>query len=154
MTWHAGAPIPDDEEISRYCKPSHYDRKRDEPTFLAFTRRKSEDDVSVNRLQYYLRQTAKTREEAINFIRSEVEAHYQLKPSGRFLVVNVGAVRNAGAKKGHLLQVLYTPESGKPSHSSIFGMPYEPDDEITAAVAMLRAIRCLVTSQDIYPGCA
>ena len=154
MTWHHGAPIPDDEEISRYCKPSHYDHLRDEPHILAFTRRKTEDDVSVNRLQYYLRRTANTREEAINFIRCEVKAHYQLKTSGRFLVVNVGAIKNAGARKGHSLQVLYTPEHGKPSHSSIFGVPSEHEEEITAAVAMLRAIRCLITPQDVYQGCA
>ena len=156
MTWHHGASIPDDEEVSRYCQPSHFDHRRDEPKVLAFTRRESEDDASANRLQYYLRRAAKSREEAINFIRCEAKPHYKIKPNGRFLVVNVGAIKKAAARGGHPLKVLYTPDHGhgKPSHSSIYGVPSRLDDEIAAAVAMLRAIRCLITPQDIYPGCA
>ena len=156
MTWQYGDPIPDDEEVSRYCQPSHFDRQRDEPKALAFTRRVSEDDASANRLQYYMLRTAKSRDEAVEFIRCEVRPHISLRRNGRFLVMNVGAIKKAAAKKGYPLDVLYTPDhdQGKPSHSSIFGVPARVDDEMAAAVAILRAIRCMITPGDIYPGCA
>ena len=138
MTWRPRDPIPDDEEVSRYCQPSHYDHKRNEPTALAFTRRKTEPDASANRLLYYRRRDANNREEAINLIRGELRPHLKLSPNGRFLVVNVGTFINAAASAGHLLEILYTPEPGRPSHSSIFGVPMRPDDEMGAAVAVLR----------------
>ena len=123
---------------------------------MAFTRRVSEDDVSANRLQYYLLRTAENRDEAVDFVRCEVRPHIGLRRNGRFIVMNVGAIKKAAAIQGYPLDVLYTPDhdQGKPSHSSIFGMPARVDDEMAAAVAILRAIRCLITPEDIYPGCA
>ena len=140
-----GDALPDGDEVARYCKPSALDPDSKSPTFLAFMRRKGEYDISVNRLQYFL---GLDRTDAISYIRPEVNQHYKIGSTGRFLVLNVQAAKSTVQKIGFEISIIYTPKESSPSHSSIVDLPDEDAAEIRVATAILR----LITQDDIYPG--
>ena len=102
-------------------------------------------DISVNRLQSFLGQS---RSGAVNCIRREVQGGLTLRKRGRFVVVNVGKVKSAAWEEGSALRVIYSPDRGGPSHSSIIDLPDEHKEELRVATAIMR----LVTHHDIYPG--
>ena len=135
----------DSDDVSRYCRPSDYDRTRCEPKVGAFQRRPSEVDASVNRIQHFQLPDAAS---AIVRIREEFLAKsYDLKPNGRFVVFNVGKAKHAAIKAGNYKLVFkYTPDPPILSHSSIFNFPDDPNEERTIAIAIKR----LVTRFDIY----
>ena len=73
-----GVPLPDGDEIARYCKPNDYDLAEDKPRVTAFIKREIEDDISVNRLQFSL---GYDRGGSVDCIRREVGKHYALSPN-------------------------------------------------------------------------
>ena len=139
-----GDPLPDEDEVARYCKPTDYDHETRSPNVAAFIRRSGEDDLSVNRLQFF---HDRDREGAVDCIRKEFTAYtYELKPSGRFVVFGVSVAKNAALKRGCKISIVYTPKPSRPSHSSIFGLPENYDNEVRAAAALVR----MVTQADTY----
>ena len=147
----------DSDEAARYCSPGRYDRRRYEPRVGAFMRRRCdeegpyqgmlrEDDLSINRIEYY---QLSDRDEAIGCVRDEyIEAGYGLSKKGRFVVFNVGAARASAQEKGRQLLILFTPDPPYYSHSSIFNLPDDFDEELAIATALKR----LITRSDTYPG--
>lgn len=143
-----GDPLPDEDEISRYCPPWTFDKRNDLPSFKAFRRKPREEDLSVNHLQYY---SDLTRTEAVDQIRHEMGQYYDLEPGSRFVVLSVGKVKESLRSVKIDPSVVFTPEpdKGKFSHSSIFGLPPRGDQlERDAAISLAR----LVTPGDVYPG--
>ena len=139
----SGDPLPGGDEVARYCSPIHvYD---DLPAATAFVRQEGHRDLSVNRLQSFVEQD---RSEAVDCIRSEVNRCLTLKPKGRFVVVNVGRAKGAAQTEGCILGIIYTPEQGRPSHSSIVGLPEDHREEVRVATALMR----LVAHEDVYPA--
>ena len=138
-----GDALPDGDEIARYCKPSEYDLDLSEPTFLAFMRRNNENDVSVNRLQYF---NGHNRAGAVDCTRREVGAYYELRPNGRFVVLSVSRAKAAAKRVGFDIGIIYSPKPSSPSHSSIIDLPTDYDDEVKLATALLR----LITQADTY----
>ena len=139
----------DSDEVSRYCSPTRYDLKRDEPKVSAFQRRESErnpiSDPSINRLQYF--QLA-DRESSIEHIRQDFTSlPFKLSRDGRFVVFNVAKAKAAALKAcGVKLGFVYTPKPGNLSHSSIVNLPEDIGRELEVAVAIKR----LITRLDIY----
>ena len=142
-----GDPIPEGDEVARYCKPTDYDRELNQPTVLAFMKRRDENDLSVNRLQYY---QGHGRAGAVDCIRCEVRTNRDLKPNGRFVVFEVAGAKVTAKKQGFDIRVSYTPKPSSPSHTSIFDLPTDYDAEVRVAAAIMR----LITSNDIYPAVA
>ena len=139
-----GDPLPDDDEIARYCKPSEYDHNNHSPKVGAFVRRPNEDDLSVNRLQFF---SGRSREGAVDCVQREVGSRFGLKPTGRFVVLGVVAIKIAVLKRGCGVAIIYTPKPCRPSHSSmIFELPEGYDDEVKVATALVR----LVTQDNTY----
>ena len=83
-------------------------------------------------------------------IRPEVERRLTLKRNGRFAVVDVGQAKGAAQGKGYTLSIIYTPEQGGPSHSSVVGLPDDHKEEVEVRVAT--ALMRLVTHEDVYPA--
>ena len=144
-----GDPLPDGDEIARYCSPGVWEKETHEPQVTAFMRKPDEDDLSVNRLQYYRGQS---RSGAVGCIRDETGAYYKLKKSGHFVVFSVSAAKAAALNKGCGIDVIYTLKTSKPSHSSIFGLP-EPED-YEGKVRVATALARLVKQDDIYEAVA
>ena len=146
-----GDPLPDVDEVAEYCSPDRYDRKTQSPAVSAFVRKAAQLDLSVNRLQFYCN---RKREESVDCIRNEfVDAGYEIKTDGRFVVLGVSAIKAAALKKGCLVDVTYTPRAQPPypSHSSVYGLPdWQQDRRHADRVAT--ALARLVTQGDIYLG--
>jgi hypothetical protein len=145
-----GDPLPDEDEVARYCSPSRCDAITHEPTVSAFIRGPNEDDLSVRRLQFYV---GRSRSDAVACIRQEFEnAKYKLKKDGRFAVFGVSAAQTAAAKRACTIDIVYTPEEPYPSHSSVLGLPAAPDVPIqyAYAVRVATALMRLLTKDDIY----
>ena len=150
-----GDELLDSDDISRYCRPNTYDQRRCEPRVSAFQRKRCEsgpfqgmlleDELSVNRIQFF---QLCDRDKAIECIRQEfLSKPYGLSKNGRFVVFNVGRAKAAAPKDGdYQLLILYTPDPPLLSHSSIFNLPDEIDEERAVATAIKR----LITKSDTY----
>ena len=105
------------------------------------------DDVSVNRLQFFL---GCDRTGAVDCIRREVGGHLTLRQNGRFVVFNVERAKAAAQGVGCNVRIVYTPQPSRPSHSSIVNLPLPTDlvNKVRVATAFLR----LIGQADIYPA--
>ena len=140
-----GDRLPEEDEIARYCSPGVWEKETHEPKVTAFMRKQDEDDLSVNRLQFYRGQS---RPGAVDCIRDEMGTDYDLKKNGKFVVFSVSEAKAAALNKGCRIDVVYTPKTSRPSHSSIFGLP-EPED-YEGKVRVATALARLIKMDDIY----
>ena len=147
-------PLPERDEISRYCSPgrvSHTHCKPDthgrcEVRLSAFQTSSKEPDLSVNWIQYFV--TA-DRNLALAGTRAEFHAiAYDLRPRGRFVVFNVGEAIHALKSKGYDISIKYSPKKWQPSHSSIYELPREGNREGRRRTAAV--LKRLITKADIY----
>ena len=151
----SGDVLPGGDEISRYCSPSRYDRQVDRPKFWAFVRKEGEDDLSVNRLQFYV---GADRAGAIACIRQEYENDcYKLERNGRFVVFNVSTTKSTALEEECEIDIVYTPNPPYFSHSSVYGLPNPPptsafEDGYLEELRVAFALAALVTQNDIFPG--
>ena len=144
-------PLPDENDVVRYCKPSDFDSDTRELLYSAFTRKRGESDLSVNRLQFFC---TPDRGSAVDCVRQEFKADgYDLKPNGRFVVFGVYEVKAAALETGHKVKIIFTPKPSRPSHTSIFGLPSAlPEDrgeQVRVAIAFLRLITPANTYQAV-----
>ena len=144
-----GDSLLNSDDVSRYCKPSDYDRRRDEPKVGAFQRRRydpkagesqgalAEADLSINRLQFF---QLEDRDSAIECVRQEfLSMSYSLSKNGRFVVFNVGDAKAAALKTGgYKLLFTYDPNPPAYSHSLISNLPEDPGEERVVATAVKR----------------
>ena len=140
-------PLPDTDDVARYCTPTKYDQENDEPLVTAFFPKGDPLEVSVFRLQHY---RVRTELQAVNRIRAEIKSNDLLKLSheGRFVVLKVSDIEKKAEEVGEKVRVIYTPDfqAGAVSHSSV--RPRPSCDRMEFATAMLR----LVTRVHTYPG--
>ena len=139
VSLNTGDPLPDSDDVSIYCSPDKYDHRRCEPRLEAFMKNPLHDDLSVNRLQHF---QLRDKSKAVECITQEFIAYgYTLKVRGRFVVFNVGDAKLAARNsRGCKLEFRYTPNPPLYSHSSIFNLPDDYDDERAVATALKRLI--------------
>ena len=134
--------VPDDDNLSRYCKPSYVDGNG-LPMVSAFELKKEgEEYLSVNWLEYF---DAPDRAAAVNEVRRAfLDKGYGLRKNGRFAVFNVGAAKTAVREgAGRTLRIDHVPLDDDLSHAGVFG--YTEDD---FAVAV--ELKALVNYRDVY----
>ena len=85
-------PLPNEDHISRYCKPSSID-ERGIPMSAAFGLRQGEDYLSVNWLEYFGETDLSAAVERVREVFRSKD--FQVRPNGRFAVLNVGAAKIA-----------------------------------------------------------
>ena len=110
----------------------------------AFIPRQSEDYLSVNWLEYFGETELNA---AIERVREVFHGKsFQVRPNGRFAVLNVGNTKMAVAEAvGRTLTIDHSPLSDDQSHAGIFG--YASED-----LAVAIELTALVTSQDVHPA--
>ena len=114
------------------------------PMVNAFGLRQGEDHLSVNWLEYFDETELNAAVERVREVFRSKD--FQVRPNGRFAVMNVGAVKTAVHEAvGRTLNIDHLPLSDDPSHAGIIG--YSSED-LTVAVELA----ALVTSQDVYPA--
>ena len=136
-----GDPLPDQDHISRYCRPSTIDQGLPQPG--AFMPRPGEDYLSVNWLEHF---GAPTLPAAVDRMRTAVAQSLDLRPNGRFVVLNVGEGKRAAFRDaGVSLRIEHTPTESDASHTAIFGIDAHPVQIATELIA-------LTSAGDIYPA--
>ena len=138
-----GDPLPDDDHVARYCKPSSVGANG-LPLASAFQLRASESSLSVNWLEAL---DATSTEAAIGHVRALFLARgIGLRVNGRFAVLNVGTAKaDVRDVLGLSLSVEHEPLPVDPSHAAISGLPV---DDLAVAVELTT----LVSQEDIYPA--
>ena len=133
--------LPEDDHISRYCKPSAI-AESGLPLASAFGLRQGEEYLSVNWLEYFrLPELSAAVEKVREAFRSK---GYQVRPNGRFVVLNIGAAKRMVFEGVRcVLRINHHPLANDPSHASILG--YGPDDLMVAV-----ELAALATPQDVY----
>ena len=134
---------PDDDHLSRYCKPTAVGRDG-LPTAAAFELRPNEDYLSVNWLEYL---DSRNLAAAVERVRETFRRKgYRLRSNGRFAVVGVGAVQAAvtetAGRPGH---VEHLPLEDDESHAGLFG--YTADD-----LAVAVELRVLIQREHVHPA--
>lgn len=138
-----GDPLPDDDHVSRYCKPSSVGA-HGLPLASAFRLRASEGSLSVNWLEAL---GAATTEGAIVQVRALFLAMgFGLRANGRFAVLNVGAAKAVVREElGESLRIEHDPRPDDRSHAAVTG--YLADD-----LAVAVELTALVSQEDTYPA--
>lgn len=142
-----GEPLPDSDDVSRYCSPLHYNHRLSEPLVSAFQRKEAErnsnpmKDPSVNRLQYF---QLPDQSSAVECVRQEFHAKsYELKPKGGFVVFNVGDAKVAVQSVGngnYSISFMYDPAPPLFSHSLMSNLPTDINEEREVAIAIKRLV--------------
>ena len=138
-----GDPLPDDDHVSRYCKPSSVGANGS-PLAGAFRLRASESSLSVNWLEAL---GAEITDEALAQVRALFLARgFALSANGRFAVLNVGAAKAVVREElGFLLRFDHDPLPNDPSHAANSGFPA---DDLAVAVELT----ALASQEDTYPA--
>ena len=155
-----GNPIPDEQHIARYCRPTQNDEGM--PSVSAFhLRPEDKGQLSVNWMEFFspnkLAVSKDHRKQVIERIRAVIQM--DKSSNGLFAVLNVGLARQAIIDGGgHSPKVWSTPQPAKPaqgkkpargpdpSHASMSG--YTVDDNLDVAVQLL----ALVGPDQVFPG--
>ncbi len=136
-----GDRLPDAHHVARYCSPRQVENGV--PRWLAFRPRPGDEYLSVNWLEFLEAGDLST---AVGEMRVLFGGAFQLRTSGRFVVLNVGdvgaAVRDATGRPVH---AEHRPTDQNPSHSGVVG--YSAED-----TAVAHAIAEIVMSEDVYPA--
>ena len=129
-------PLPDQDHVARYCKPSAMGTD-DLPKVAAFELRERDASLSVNWLEYF----GPDRDLSIQEIRQVIQIC--LRPNGRFAVLGVAAAKEAIIAAGSSPKLFSDPQPDDPSHASIAGYT---SDEFDVAVEL----KALITHHDVY----
>lgn len=138
-----GDPIPDEDHVGRYCKPSSVD-EQGMPMASAFQLRSGEQHLSVNWLEHGGIRDVDT---AMRTVRSGfVNRGYRLRGNGRFAVLNVGSAKTTVRHAlGHSLRVDHLPLDDDQSHAGIHD--YTSDD-----LAVAVELKALLSTDVVHPA--
>ena len=137
-----GDLVPDDDNVSRYCRASTVS-EYGTPLPQAFQLRRGESSLSVNWLEYL---SPGDLLDALRLVRTAFQdIGYSLGRNGRFAILNVGEVKALGRENSISLLIRHDPEPDNVSHAGIFGFP---DDDFLIATAISQ----LVSQRDMHPA--
>ena len=140
-----GDPLPDDDHVARYCKPSSVGA-HGLPLASGFRLRASENSLSVNWLEAI---GAPSTDDAVGRVRALFIARgFGLRANGPFAVLNVGAAKAVVREEvGLSLRIEHDPLPDDPSHAGISGFAA---DDLAVAVELT----ALASENDTYPAIA
>jgi len=127
-----GDKIPDQDHITRYCKPSQAPDGNIQPS--AFMLRVNEESLSVNWLGYL---NCINRESEIAAVREIYKAKFKVGATAKIVVLNVGEVRQKVLNETpdrRNLDVLHDPLTDDASHSGIYNL--KQDNELIAELIL------------------
>lgn len=125
--------IPDEDHISRYCKPSKISEDG-QIEFGAFMLRKDEEGLSVDWLESL---NCPSREEEIIKMREIYSTRLTVGVNAQIAILNVGEVRQkvlTESLDNRNLEVQHSPYPDDPSHSEIYNL--RPDQEMIAELIL------------------
>jgi len=136
-----GDDLPNADHVARYCPPRQIVDGL--PLTSAFVPRPQDSHLSVNWLEFF---DAPNLTDAVDEMRTVFGATLELRPNGRFAVLNVrNAKLVARAQLRRSIRIQHFPTDDNPAHSGIAG--YSATD---ARVAV--GLAYLASAGDIYPA--
>lgn len=138
-----GDPLPDEDHVARYCKPSAVDA-HGMPMASAFQLRSGEQHLSVNWLEHG---GIRHVEAAMARVRAGfLSRGYRLRGNGRFAVLNVGVAKTTVLQAlGHSLSIDHLPLDDDHSHAGVHG--YTSDD-----LAVAVELKALLSIEAVHPA--
>ena len=137
-----GAPIPNSDNVIRWCTTTRVDQVTSWPKVEAFYLREGEDYLSFNWIEFF----DSDRVTAVNALRDCPP--FGITIGGRFAVLNVGALIESIIEGGGLSpSVQFCPEPDNPSHVAVAW-----DDMLENHHMVAVELLALVNSGDIFPG--
>lgn len=136
-----GDDLPNADHIARYCPPRQIADGL--PLTSAFVLRAQDSHLSVNWLEFF---DAPNLTDAVDEMRAAFGAAFDLRPNGRFAVLNVrNAKLVARAQLRRSVRIQHLPTDDNPAHSGIAG--YSATDTGVAV-----GLAYLASAGDIYPA--
>ena len=133
-----GDPLPDSDHFARYCSPDKVVEGLPSGGAFKFRKKRDKDGISGNWLEYL---DKKDRSSALDKVREIVGGKLKVYPEGRFVVLNVGQIKNKMNARGYNIIIKYAPTSDK-SHA-LLGC-----DDLSVLIEIAEFIR----EQDVYPA--
>ncbi|MDY6932982.1 MAG: hypothetical protein SVZ03_02010 [Spirochaetota bacterium] len=127
-----GEKIPDQDHISRFCRPMQAPEGQIQAT--AFMLREGEESLSVNWLEFL---NCSSRENEITKIRTIYSETFAVGARAKIAILNVGEVRKKVLKESQdsrNLEVFHNPIINDPSHSGIYNL--KQDNELIAELIL------------------
>lgn len=143
-------PIPDEQHITRLCKTGGLNDEQTRPITAAFMPREGEEYLSVNWVEFFC---LPSREDGIDKIRQCLNTKFELRPSYRLALLNVGELiaRVKADTRGTVIpEVVHRPDEPKPdpSHSGIFNLPHQDKEKmLTVANALVESVLDVVPAK-------
>ena len=136
-------PVPDDHHVARHCPKSKLDEDGwPRPTAFMLKVARGEKSLSVNWLEYL---GVSERSDQIAELREVYKRKkYMIGPTSKFAVLQVGqTIDNVSSNTNgvHRISVIHEPEGPPefdyedPSHSCIYGVPPEDDNEVSKYIS-------------------
>lgn len=136
-----GDDLPNADHIARYCPPRQIADGL--PLASAFVPRAHDSHLSVNWLEFF---DAPNSKDAVDEMRAVFGAAFELRPNGRFAVLNVrNAKLVARAQLQRSVRIQHLPTEDNPAHAGIAG--YSMTDTRVAV-----GLAYLASAGDIYPA--
>ena len=124
-----GDPLPDNNHVSRYCSPNKVENER--PGTAAFVLSDKDGCLSVNWLEFW------SNDLSVAVGRVQEESPLELKPNGRFAVLNVLKTKNAiSALTKRQSTITHEPTDLVGSHAEVCGYTHE-EFGVAAALALI-----------------
>ncbi|MGH8658387.1 MAG: hypothetical protein ACREV4_07925 [Gammaproteobacteria bacterium] len=145
-------PIPDEQHITRLCKTGGLNDEQTRPITAAFMPREGEEYLSVNWVEFFC---LPSREDGIDQIRQCLNTKFELRPSYRLALLNVGeliARVKADTRRTVIPEVVHRPDEPKPdpSHSGIFNLPHQDKEKmLTVANALVESVLDVVPASNV-----
>lgn len=149
--------IPETDHVARYLRPMDLDNSSVLATGFQYKKHRNgelkEKELSVNWLEFFSKDS--TIQENVNQVCIAFKKKgYGVKVNGRFTALNNKTICDE-VKKGtseHIelvsLVVKHTAQGSDLSHSSILGMPFDPDGELLVSTILAN----LANETDLFPA--
>ncbi len=140
-----GKAVPDEHHVSRYCSPSRLRESDDRPAPPAFQLRDGEEYLSVDWLEF-LHPSDRGIQLATVQDLFEKQRGFELKPAGRFAILNVGTARATVQEQtpdNRVLAVTHLPDPNVAgdSHSGIFNVNHNPASGLLIATLLSETVQ-------------
>ena len=130
-----GQVIPDPDHVARYCKTSTAPDGEIQAT--AFMLRKGEQSLSVNWLEEL---KCPDRASEVGALQDLYARKMKVGAGARIAILNVGTVRTKVKLESPnrvAVRVVHEPEDDDPSHSGIYGIPYDDQQIVAELIAQV-----------------
>lgn len=142
-----GQALPEDHSVVRFCPPKHIERDPDTEEIVgifpeAWKLRENEDSLSVNWLEFFDDEGLSQ----LNHCIAQFKTNLKINKRSAFAVCQVAVFKNICSSRSNIVKIVYSPEDGNLSHSSIKRI--KSDDHELLAEISYKAVKLIFDNND------